>query len=195
MHIRGITKRWLINSLGLIVIILVILILSFAFVVRNYYYNGIQSTIQGHVSGISSYFSGSLDDYSRFNATAVNYVETFSDKEQMELMAFDRHDRSLITSTGFEVDQKQAMPDYELAQSSDEGAAIWTGTLNSGEKVMAVTQAMYSSSGDYMGAVRYVVSWNRRTEKYLCRSACCFWWAVWLFSLWCFPIPILSDQL
>ena len=65
MHIRGITKRWLINSLGLIVIILVILILSFAFVVRNYYYNGIQSTIQGHVSGISSYFSGSLDDYSK----------------------------------------------------------------------------------------------------------------------------------
>ena len=143
MHIRGITKRWLINSLGLIVIILVILILSFAFVVRNYYYNGIQSTIQGHVSGISSYFSGSLDDYSRFNATAVNYVETFSDKEQMELMAFDRHDRSLITSTGFEVDQKQAMPDYELA----------------------VTQAMYSSSGDYMGAVRYVVSLESADRK------------------------------
>ena len=165
MHIRGITKRWLINSLGLIVIILVILILSFAFVVRNYYYNGIQSTIQGHVSGISSYFSGSLDDYSRFNATAVNYVETFSDKEQMELMAFDRHDRSLITSTGFEVDQKQAMPDYELAKSSDEGAAIWTGTLNSGEKVMAVTQAMYSSSGDYMGAVRYVVSLESADRK------------------------------
>ena len=165
MHIRGITKRWLINSLGLIVIILVILILSFAFVVRNYYYNGIQSTIQGHVSGISSYFSGSLDDYSRFNATAVNYVETFSDKEQMELMAFDRHDRSLITSTGFEVDQKQAMPDYELAKSSDEGAAIWTGTLNSGEKVMAITQAMYSSSGDYMGAVRYVVSLESADRK------------------------------
>ncbi len=165
MHIRGITKRWLINSLGLIVIILVILILSFAFVVRNYYYNGIQSTIQGHVSGISSYFSGSLDDYSRFNATAVNYVETFSDKEQMELMAFDRHDRSLITSTGFEVDQKQAMPDYELAKSSDEGAAIWTGTPNSGEKVMAITQAMYSSSGDYMGAVRYVVSLESADRK------------------------------
>ena len=48
MHIRGITKRWLINSLGLIVIILVILILSFAFVVRNYYYNGIHSTIKGN---------------------------------------------------------------------------------------------------------------------------------------------------
>ncbi|MFR8872438.1 MAG: hypothetical protein ACLVHV_02575 [Oscillospiraceae bacterium] len=166
--------------MGLIVIILVILILSFAFVVRNYYYNGIQSTIQGHVSGISSYFSGSLDDYSRFNATAVNYVETFSDKEQMELMAFDRHDRSLITSTGFEVDQKQAMPDYELAKSSGEGAAIWTGTLNSGEKVI----------GDYTGRCAAPPEtiwapcgmwfpWNRRTEKYLCRSACCFWWAVW----------------
>ena len=62
MHIRGITKRWLINSLGLIVIILVILILSFAFVVRNYYYNGIQSTIQGHVSGISSYRLAALND-------------------------------------------------------------------------------------------------------------------------------------
>ena len=83
----------------------------------------------------------------------------------MELMAFDRHDRSLITSTGFEVDQKQAMPDYELAKSSDEGAAIWTGTLNSGEKVMAVTQAMYSSSGDYMGAVRYVVSLESADRK------------------------------
>ena len=71
MQIKGITKRWLINSLGLILIILVVLILSFAFVVQNYYYNGIQSTIQGHVSGISSYFSGSLEDCSKFNTTAV----------------------------------------------------------------------------------------------------------------------------
>lgn len=158
MQIKGITKRWLLNSLGLIVVILVILILSFAFIVQNYYYNGIQSTLQGHVSGISSYFSGSLEERSRFNSTAISYVQSFSDKEQMELTAFDNGHQALITSTGFELDRSQSMPDYEMARSAVEGVAIWTGQLNSGEKVMAVTQAMYSSSGDYMGAVRYVVS-------------------------------------
>ena len=37
--------------------------------------------------------------------------------------------------------------------------------VNSGEKVMAITQAMYSSSGDYMGAVRYVVSLESADRK------------------------------
>ena len=104
----------------------------------------------------------------KFNTTAVNYVQSFSDKEQMELMAFGCRDQNLITSTGFEPDKNQAMPDYELAKSAEEGGAIWTGTLDSGEKVMAVTQAMYSSSGIIWGLSGIGFPWNQRTGRSLC---------------------------
>ena len=44
---KGITKRWLINTFGVIVSIVVLLVVFMSFFVRSLYYNGIEQTISG----------------------------------------------------------------------------------------------------------------------------------------------------
>ena len=48
-----------------------------------------------------------------FLASAMDYVENFPDKALMELMVFDSTGEIVITSTGFEPDKEQSLPDYE----------------------------------------------------------------------------------
>ena len=166
MKLKGIARRWLLNSLGVILIILVTLILTLSFVVSGYIYNGIQQAINGRSGELTNVFS----DYGRkspkeFSTAARNYVENFPDKESMELMVFNSNGKIIITSIGFAPDQSQPMPDYSMAKESTDGYGTWTGRLTSGEKVMAVTRVMRDDSGRFMGAVRYVVSLSQADKQ------------------------------
>lgn len=45
MKIKGITKRWLIYGLGLIMLLIVLLETVAAFAIHRWYYNGVEQTI------------------------------------------------------------------------------------------------------------------------------------------------------
>ncbi len=157
MHVKGITKRWLINSLGLILIVILALEIGCAFVVRNYYFNSIQqglsSSSQMLVNTFSSLESGQESD---FESMARQRVEEFSYREKMELMVFNKAGEILFTSTGFEPNQEESMPDYDEAVGR--GNAIWVGRLSSGEHVMAMTRMIPDGQDGTRGALRFVVS-------------------------------------
>lgn len=151
---KGITKRWLINSMGVIMAILLLIVVIFALFVQSFYYNGIMQTI----SGRSSEFANMFNKPDEFISTVRVYVENFPDKELMELMVINSNGDVVITSTGFEPDKEQVMPDYEQAKYEKSEYTTWTGKLNSGENVMALTRMIYGNDDEYVGAVRYIVS-------------------------------------
>ena len=167
MFVKGITKRWLINNLGVTVVFLVILIFSLSFAVRSYYYDGIKSSIAAKGEEAVAAFSGlSAEQTENIDSLLREYIENFSDKELMELMVIDEKGNIILNSTGFEPDKSQEMPDYEQAKSSDEGA-YWTGTLNSGEAVMAHTRVIRDSSGNFIAALRFEVSLSIANNRIL----------------------------
>ncbi len=151
---KGITKRWLINSLGVILVILLLIVIAFSIFARSFYYNGIMQTISGRSSELANIFNKPDE----FISTARVYVENFPDKELMELMVINSDGDVVITSTGFEPDKAQPMHDYDNAKSEKSEYATWTGRLNSGENVMALTRMVYGDDGECVGAVRYIVS-------------------------------------
>ena len=155
----GITRRWLLNSLGVILLIVVTLIATLSAVAQDYVYNGIRSALNGRSDELtnmfSSYGSGDAGD---FSAAARSYVENFPNKESMELMVIGPSGKILITSIGFAPDDSQPVPDYDAALKSADGYGTWTGRLTSGERVMAVTRVMRGGQGTALGAIRYVVS-------------------------------------
>lgn len=152
--VKGITRRWLINSLGIILLILLVIVLASAFIAKNYYYNGILQAINGRAAEFANTIVKSDD----FSTNARTYIESFPDKESMELMALDNYGNAIITSTGFEPDRSQPMPDFEQARNKQLESATWTGRLTSGENVLAVTRVITNSDDEYVGAIRYVVS-------------------------------------
>ncbi len=168
MNMKGIARRWLFNSVGVIVLILITLIVVLSFVIQSSIYSGIQASLSGRSGELTNVFA----DYGRrspreFSAVARNYVENFPEKESMELMVFSSSGRILITSIGFAPDETQPMPDYQAALADPEGYGTWTGKLTSGEKVMAVTRVIRNNSGGLVGAIRYVVSLEEADKRVL----------------------------
>lgn len=167
---KGITKRWVFNTLGIIVLILFVIVIAFAVAVQSFYYNSIFQTLNGRSTELVNIFNGSEN----FIETARDYVENFPDKELMELMVIDSTGNVVITSTGFTPDNDQTMPDYENALESDSSFADWHGNLNSGENVMALTRVIKDNSGNKVGAIRYIVSLEEADRKiFIAISAVC----------------------
>lgn len=156
---KDITHRWLVNTLGVILIIVVSLVAILSIALQGYYYNGIQQTLNGRVDELVNVFANyTSSDYSDFDTISRTYVEDFPDKESMELMVVDSSGEISITSTGFAPDANEAMPDYEEAKINEDHYGLWTGKLSSGESVMAVTRLIVDNQGQNVGGVRYCVS-------------------------------------
>ena len=166
MVIKGIKKRWIFNSLGFTIGVFTVLVISFALIVRGYFYSGIQQTIKSRTNELYDIFKGySAQTNSEFIDIAKVYVANFSDDNIMELMIFDENNNVVITSMGFLPENPEVRPDYEQARSSTNGFGIWEGKFSSGEKLMAVTRCLYDQSNKYIGAVRYVVSVEKANSR------------------------------
>ena len=168
MFTKGISRRWFLNTIGIVFVILVIFIASLSLMVQTSVYNGIELAITGRVDELLNWLSASSGGYmtSEFTAITRDYIENyFQDKDKMEIMALSRTGQILITSTGFEPDQQQAMPDYDMALQSEDSTGNWVGSLNTGEKVMAITRAVRDENGTLVGSIRYMVSLERADQQ------------------------------
>lgn len=161
MFSKGIARRWLINSLGVMVLLLTASITALSFVVQSYAYNGIQMTLVGRSDELPTVLSSGMKTTTEFNAAARSYTENFPDKDLMEVLAVSRTGKILASSTGFAPDNTQKMPDFETALEQENGYGYWIGKLSSGEKVMAISRVVRSSNGAVLGAVRYMVSMEK----------------------------------
>lgn len=164
----GITKRWFINSFGLIFFALVIIEIVVSIIIKNLFYSSIQQSINSRSNELANILQGYNDRQTdKLISSARKYVETFPDKKYMQLTVFDHLDRFIITSTAvesMETDVEQSKIECENAKSSSTKSSSWVGKLSSGEKVITVTRALYSSSSTdptikiYLGSIRYSVS-------------------------------------
>ena len=96
------------------------------------------------------------EDFS-LESSARQLVEQFTDKETMELQIVGSSGHVLVSSTGF-TPSVSGMPDYTEALSSDDGIGVWNGPNSNGENVMALSTIVTDSTGQALGALRYVVS-------------------------------------
>lgn len=156
---KGITKRWLINTFGVVLAIIILLVVCLSVAVHSLCYSTVENALTGRCEELKTvfpeYLSPSTTD---FIDTATAYVSGFGYKDEMEIQVINSSGRVVQTSTGFTVGDATNMPDYRDALNSVTGIGKFSGKLSSGEKVMAVTRVIKNDQGDILGAVRYVSS-------------------------------------
>lgn len=155
---RGITFRWLINTLGIITLILVVVNILFDVSIKRYLYNSVKQTLV--LSASSNYHIIQLtseDMTKNMNQELRSMVEGYGDKEEIELMSLDFSGNVNYTSSGFEADGLENPPDYTQALSSPDGVGFYIGKLPDGEKIMAYTQIISVPNNEF-SAFRYVAS-------------------------------------
>ena len=157
MAVKKITKRWLFNNLGVILVILIALEIGFAFGIRAFYYNNVQAAIMTQANIVVSQLNAYAEDSSAvFSEQVRSLVENFQERNRMELMTVDIDKKVTFTSSGFEPGSNIQMPDFDDAMKAADGVGRFTGVIN-GEKIMAITRAS-PVVDQQIAAVRFAVS-------------------------------------
>lgn len=161
MAVKKITKRWIFNSFGAILVILIALEIAIAVSVKNYYYSSVKrivsaqaETISGLLSEYSTGGEGNYESYFR------SLVASFDKRNIMELMVLDKNGRAVITSSGFVPETSSMTADCTDALSSLTGSAEFVGGMAGGEKVYSMT-VVPNGSTDNFRAFRLVTSLKR----------------------------------
>ncbi|MBP5361713.1 MAG: HAMP domain-containing protein [Ruminococcus sp.] len=153
---KSITKRWIFNNLGVIVLALLVIEMVVIYAIQSYFYNSAKQYLVSKLNAVTSVLSiHSQDSSANFSAEMRNMLETFNEKDKIELMAVNANGRVVLTSSGFSPDADTVMPDYEEAMETGEGS--YTGRLAGGEKILAVSAPISSFNSEY-SAVRMVTS-------------------------------------
>ena len=163
---KGITKRWILNTLSVILTIIILIVVGLIFLVTYIFQNNVEQKLTSTTNELSLVFSGYISDSSTsFTSSARDYVENFDKKEQMEVMVINSTGRIVMSSTGFIPTGDEHLPDFDEAKTSGNGYAFWSGKLSSNEKAMSETRIITNDSGTAVGAVRYIVSMESVNER------------------------------
>ncbi len=161
MRTGGITKRWIKNTLSVIILILVIVNVCASVFLKSYYYEMAESTIDAKVqhSAVQTFFNNYTNSGNEmFAEGAREFAESFSHSYLMDLWVIDKEGNVLVSSAGFYVTDSADMVDFEMAKGSSNGTGLWTGRNSNGEKIMAKTFIVRNSDKTPAGAVRLIVS-------------------------------------
>ena len=155
VKIRGIRKRWLVNSMAVVLALLIGVIITFSAAMWSYYYSnmnrGLTIRAENMARGFGRYTS------SEFRAAAQAAADGFEEKSSLELQFLDVTGAVLVTSRGLTVGMTPGTPDITRAMEN-QATASWDGAdPSTGEQIMAVTTPIVSN-GTVLGLARYVTS-------------------------------------
>ena len=168
---HSITMHWLRNSFGVIVAILLLIEVLMVFVVRNYYYTTAKEYVSSKMNIVSAAVqSNSEAGKANLNSRIRTYVESYEDKERIELMAINNDGEVEVTSSGFSPSVRDAMTDYDEARASKDGFSAQIFDLETGEKVVAVTAVINAKDCQY-SALRMLASMKKIDKQILIISA------------------------
>ncbi len=153
--IGGIRRRWLVNSISVVILLLFIAVTAFSAAMANSYYTSVSTALENTVDAVT----GFLEDYteSEYRSYVSQYVATFESKDKLELQFLSRYGSVQESTSGLTANISPGTPDITQAISLRE-TRPWTGKdPNTGERIMAVSSPVIYN-GTVVGVMRVVTS-------------------------------------
>lgn len=163
MLFKKVTRRWLVNGLGAVVILLVVIEIVAAFLIRSYYYQQAQNSLYTRAVSLSDMLSLYVDNENfQFEENAKTYMEDFPERHKMEFQVLNTKGTILASSTGF-LPPSEVPADYQAAvqaatQTPEKAWGVWNGKNAVGQNVLALTMLITESDGTVCGGIRYAVA-------------------------------------
>ena len=155
VKIRGIRRRWLLNSVGIVALIIVLAVSAFAVSLVNYYYTETADSLERKASSTANGFR--LYTRSDYRTAAQQTVNSYEDKSRLELQFLDTSGAVLYSGNDLTAGSTPNTPDIQTAMES-KSAASWQGKdPSTGERILAASCPVIYQ-GDVVGVIRYVTS-------------------------------------
>ena len=153
---HSITKRWPVNSLGIVIAVLLVVDVMGLILANSYYKTTIRQYLTSKLDSISSDLL-KYQSSSGFRAEVRDIIEKFDEKDKYELMAVSSTGRATLTSSGFAPSDWMNLDDYREAKNSEERCCYRELKLESGERVMSYIVMLSGPAYEY-SALRIMTS-------------------------------------
>ena len=154
---NSIQKRWLINNLAVVAVLLLLVEIISLMLIRSSYYDRAKSSVTSRLYSVAETLAlCSREDPGDEAAALACLAQTFSGFDEPQLQVIDREGKMILSSWGLSSDETPDMPDYREALEQESGEGSFIGDDNNGERIIAVTVCL-DGPGEY-SAVRAVAS-------------------------------------
>jgi len=159
IKIRGLRRRWLINTVGVLSGLGLVCVLVVTTVFAAYYYSTMESDMRYRAKTTTEFFADYLNQsYNEYYQSCITYAQTFDDKNNIELQFINAQGRIVASSQGSWSGPSPTTSDITDAINT-RGIAKYIGkNPQTGERIMAVSSPMIYSNGEVIGVLRYVTS-------------------------------------
>ncbi|MCD8382539.1 MAG: sensor histidine kinase [Clostridiales bacterium] len=158
---KGIRRRWMVNSVGVVLSFVVLAVIAASVGLSNYYYSSMRTGMEARVKEACDFFSSYASTEDEYLEMANYYVTGFDDRDRLELQFIDIDEQKIILSSlstyGLSTQGNAMTEDVTQAVETQE-IGYWVGRdASTGERVMAVS-APIVNDGEVKGVMRLVTS-------------------------------------
>ncbi len=155
----GIRRRWMTNSLGVVLFVVLLAVSAFSVAMGSYYYATMSNGLEAKAEYVVEFFSAyrTRSEYYQHVITYVN--NNFEGKDEVEMQFLDSNGSIRFSTFGLAAFSAPDTPDIAGALNPEEPKTTpWTGNdPSTGEHIMAVSCPL-TVNGAPVAAVRYVTS-------------------------------------
>lgn len=157
LHIRGLRQRWLVSAALPVVALVMVAVIVFTVASAQYYYDSVRSGLEARARVAADTFTSyGVRSYSEYYRLASYSVETFEEKDALELQFINTNGRVQTSSYGLTAGTSPDTTDIEHAIGGEMG--FFQGRdPQTGENILSVSCPLMFNAR-VMGVLRYVTS-------------------------------------
>ena len=159
IKVTGLRRRWLINTLCVVLPLAIVCVFAVTASFAAYYYSGMESDLRYRARTTTDFFAENMNvDYNAYYQSCVKYAQTYEDRNSIELQFINAQGRLVASSYGPWAGDAPRTSEIREAMDTRTLRAFVGKDENTGEHIMAVSSPMVYSNGEVIGVLRFVTS-------------------------------------
>ena len=157
IKVTGLRRRWLINTLCVVLPLAIVCVFAVTASFAAYYYSGMESDLRYRARTTTEFFAENMNvDYNAYYQSCIKYAQTYEDRNSIELQFINAQGRLMASSYGPWAGDAPSTSEIREAMDTRSQRAFVGKDENTGEHIMAVSSPMIYSNGEVIGVLRFV---------------------------------------
>ena len=183
MHkIKGLRRRWLVNTVGVICILGLVCVLAVTVAFGVYHYSSTENDLRNRAQSTLEFFAERADwEFEEYYNSCISYAQTFDSRSSIGLQFIDKNGQLAAASGTSETGTSPDTKDIQNALSSGQIQSYTGKDPLAGERVIAVSSPLLHKDGEVVGVMRYVTATTTMDEQLI--IICLITIAVWMIII------------
>ena len=155
----GLRRRWIINTLYVVVPLAIVCVFAVTASFAAYYYSGMQSDLTYRAETTANFFGDYMNvGYNDYYHSCAKYAETYEDRTDLELQFIDAAGELVASSYGPWAGESPRTGEIREAMETRDSRSFVGVDPITGERIMAVSTPLIYTNGEVIGVLRFVTS-------------------------------------